>query len=442
MKTLLGSGFEAFASAFEEPPVRGFRVNSGKISVEDFERIDNISIGVIPFIENGFYLSDEKVGAHPFHHAGMIYVQEPSAMLPVECVEIVSDWKVLDVCAAPGGKTGQIANRLGENGVLVSNEIVPQRCRVLTGNVERLGLKNVVTTCADSARLAESFPEVFDLVNVDAPCSGEGMFRKDVKAVAEWNAESPERCAKRQAEILENAALCLKSGGTMIYSTCTFSLEENEMTVDAFLSAHPEFKLVPVSEKVREATAPGIHFDGCRTENIAECRRFYPHLGRGEGQFMAMMKKAGESFRPRKIVSCLEKCKEKAVFDFLDGNLTGYDPDRVLLLKDTPVIFTPDFPVPKGLAFSCGVTIGELRGKNLKPHHQLFSAMGGRFKRKIDFSADDPLLKRYLKGETIEVSCENGFAAVLCCGCPVGGGKAVDGVLKNHYPRGLRLVTG
>lgn len=440
MNKLLGDEFGDFRDALNDEPIRAFRVNVNKMSVQRFLGLDDLSIGRVPYVETGFYMPDIKAGAHPFHHAGIIYVQEPAAMMPIECADIRPGMRVLDLCAAPGGKAGQIAEKLGESGVLVANEIVPQRCRVLTGNIERLGFSNTMTTCADPTRLAECFPGFFDIVNVDAPCSGEGMFRKDPKAVAEWNESSPARCAERQMNILENAAVCLKAGGTLIYSTCTFSLEENEMTVDRFLSENEEFELVPVPEKIRQCTSDGVAFDGCVTKNISDCRRFYPHKAKGEGQFVAVMKKLGEGIAPSFAKSSLEMCREKPVFDFLSENLEEYDKSRVLMNKDTPVFFIPDFSVPKGLAFSCGVTIGEIRGSNIKPHHQLFSAMGRNFKRKLDFGLNSHELKKYLRGETVDVDCENGFAAVLCEGAPVGGGKVVDGRLKNHYPRGLRLV--
>ena len=239
MKALLGAEFENYEKALSEEPVRAFRVNTDKISLEDFQKINIFSSEKIPYVENGFYLNFDKIGNHPYHHAGMIYVQEPGAMAPAECVEIEPDWKILDMCAAPGGKSSQLRNKLDENGVLVSNEIIPSRCKILTGNIERLGLRNTVTTCMDTKKLARTFPQSFDLIMVDAPCSGEGMFRKEEIAIDEWSEENVKMCAERQREILENACLCLKDGGYIVYATCTFSLEENEMTVDSFLHSHP-----------------------------------------------------------------------------------------------------------------------------------------------------------------------------------------------------------
>ncbi len=437
MQELLGEEFAQYEAALSEPPVRGFRVNTDKISLAEFEKINIFGGEKIPYVENGFYLDYDKIGSHPYHHAGLIYVQEPGAMAPAECVEIQPDWRILDMCAAPGGKSTQLKNKLGENGILVSNEIIPSRCKILTGNIERLGLKNTVTTCMDSKRLAAVFPNAFDLIMVDAPCSGEGMFRKEEIAVAEWSAENVKMCAQRQKEILENAVACLKSGGYIIYATCTFSLDENEKIIDWFLHSHPEFELMPVRKAVQSCTSAGIKFDGCQTESIACARRFYPHKAKGEGQFMAVLKSKNEAdfyqspkAKPQKI--------DRIVFDFLDDTLEKYEKTDVQLYNGNPVYFTPDFEVPKGAAFACGVTIGEIKKNYILPHHQLFMALGKSFKRKIELTADSENTKKYLHGEEIEAGCSNGWAAVLVDGIPLGGAKVSGGKAKNHYPKGLR----
>lgn len=439
MQKLLGDKFSEYEKALSEAPVRAFRVNTDKISLEDFQKVNIFSEEKIPYVENGFYLNFDKVGNHPFHHAGMIYVQEPGAMAPAECVEIDPCWKILDMCAAPGGKSTQLKNKLGEKGVLVSNEIIPSRCKILTGNIERLGLRNTVTTCMDTAKLARTFPHTFDLIMVDAPCSGEGMFRKEEIAIDEWSEENVKMCAKRQSEILENACLCLKDGGYIIYATCTFSLEENEMTVDSFLQCHPEFELLKVKDSVIESTSDGIFFEGCKTENISLARRFYPHKSKGEGQFMAVLHNKNEYFDfPKKAKKEPSVKIEKCVTDFLDDALTDYDKGNVLMYNGNPVYFTPDFEVKKGGAFSCGVTIGEIKKNYILPHHQFFMAMGKDFKRKIELSADSEEIKKYLHGEEFETDCENGWAVVTVNGCSIGGVKVVSGRAKNHYPKGLR----
>ena len=438
MTTLLGEEFANYEKALTESPVKGFRVNTDKISLEDFEKINVFGSEKIPYVENGFYLDYEKAGNHPYHHAGMIYIQEPGAMAPAECVEIQSDWKVLDMCAAPGGKSSQLKNKLGDKGVLVSNEIVSSRCKILTGNFERLGLRNAITTCMDTGKLSRLYPNTFDLIMVDAPCSGEGMFRKEEIAIDEWSEENVKMCAKRQAEILDNAAVCLKDGGYIVYATCTFSLEENEMTVDAFLKRHEDFELVRVTKEVEDATADGIKFDGCETENISFCRRFYPHKAKGEGQFMAVLHQKNKPYSYPAVKTVQEKI-DKTVYDFLDSVLTDYDKDHVLMYNGNPVYFTPDFPVKKGTAFACGVTIGEIRKNYIQPHHQFFMAMGNKFKRKIELDADSTEMKKYLHGEEIDVDCDNGWAVVTTKGCSIGGVKVVSGRAKNHYPKGLRL---
>lgn len=437
MKKLLGKEYADFEKALNGTPVRAFRVNTDKLSVEEFEKINPFSTEKIPFVKNGYYFEYDKIGLHPYHHAGMIYVQEPAAMAPAECVDIKPDWHIVDMCAAPGGKSTQLKNKI-PNGVLVSNEIIPSRCKILTGNIERLGLKNTVTTCMDTGLLANIFEGKFDLVMCDAPCSGEGMFRKDDTAINEWSEENVKMCAERQAEILDNAARLTKGGGYIVYATCTFSLEENEMTVDAFLSRHKNFELCPVAPIIAENTENGICFDGCKTENIHYCRRFYPHKNKGEGQFMAVLKNTDEPSadyttpqKPKKI--------DKTVIEFLNDTLNSYDLSNVTSNGDTPVYFTPEFDTKNAKVFSKGVTIGEIRKNYILPHHQFFMAMGNNFKRKIELASDSDNLKKYLQGEEITVQAENGWAAILVDGCTLGGAKIVNGTAKNHYPKGLRL---
>ena len=440
MKELLGNEHSLYEASFDQPSVRSFRVNTGKISLADFDQINPFSHEKIPYVETGYYLDYEKAGNHPYHHAGMIYIQDPGAMAPAECLDIQPDWRILDLCAAPGGKSSQLRNKLGEDGILVSNEIIPSRCKILTGNMERLGFRNTVTTCMPPDRVARTFPKTFDMVMVDAPCSGEGMFRKDENAIDEWSEENVLLCARRQADILEHAAAVLKDGGYMVYSTCTFSLEENEKMVDAFLLAHPEFELLPVKDAVREATDDGLSFDGCHCQTLHYCRRFYPHKSRGEGQFMALLHNRNESDASVLLKKRSPIKLDKAIPAFLDEVLTDYDPDHVTLYNGNPVYFTPELELSKGTAFSCGVTIGELRKNYIQPHHQFFMAMGNRFKRKIELDAKDPLLEKYLHGEEITVDCENGWAVITTAGCTVGGVKVVSGRAKNHYPKGLRTL--
>ena len=440
MKNLLGDGYNDFIIALNQSPQKAFRVNKSKISISDFEKINPFGNEKIPYVDGGYYLDYEKIGNHPFHHAGLIYVQEPAAMAPAECIEIEPDSKILDMCAAPGGKSTQLKNKLGDTGVLVSNEIIPSRCKILTGNIERLGLKNCVTTCMDTARLATIFPNTFDVIMVDAPCSGEGMFRKEQIAIDEWSTENVQKCACRQSEILENAVKCLASGGTIIYATCTFSLEENEMQIDAFLKSHPDFEIIPVKSEVENASVDGIKFDGCECQNIHYARRFYPHTSRGEGQFMAVLHHKGEK-EPTYKQNKKQTVKLNPILtDFLDDTLEYYDKNDITLYGDVPVFYGGDVEIKKGNAFMCGVTIGEIKKNYLLPHHQFFMAYGNNFKRKIDLDPNSEDITKYLHGEEIKTDCKNGWAVVTVCGVSLGGAKVSNGVAKNHYPKGLRIL--
>ncbi len=439
MKILLGDEFESYIEAVNSSPIRGFRVNTEKISLEEFEKINIFSNQKIPYVENGYYLDYDRIGTHPYHHAGMIYVQEPAAMMPIECIDFCPDWNVLDMCAAPGGKSTQIKNKLGENGILVSNEIIPSRCKILTGNIERLGLKNVVTTCMDTFGLAEKFERCFDLVSVDAPCSGEGMFRKEDIAVSEWSVENVLKCAERQKDILNNASKCVKIGGYIIYATCTFSLEENEMVVEDFLKNHPDFELIRPTYRVMENTENGIRFDRCECDNIEFCRRFYPHKGRGEGQFAAVLHNTLTHNGNVKTKTHPKQKIDPVVIEFLNDTLTEYDKSHIIMNKDIPTYFTPDFQVPSCTIFSHGVNIGEIRKNYILPHHQFFMALGKDFKRKIELGNNLDLAEKYIRGLEIPATCENGWAVVTLHGCPLGGVKVSSGIAKNHYPKGLRI---
>lgn len=437
MKSLLGKEFDNYILTLNEPNVKGFRVNTNKISAEEFQKINVFGNEKIPYVENGYYLDYQGVGNHPYHHAGLIYVQEPAAMAPAECVEIGEDWLILDMCAAPGGKSTQLKNKLGPNGLLVSNEIIPSRCKILTGNIERLGFLNTVTTCLDSAKIANIFPKTFNLIMVDAPCSGEGMFRKEPNATAEWSVANVEKCAARQLEILENATAALKNGGYIIYATCTFSLEENEMVVNKFLQNHKNFEIVRVPKAIEENSENGIVYDQEST-HLQYARRFYPHKVKGEGQFVAVLKNTDSQDNSTQLKT-INPFKNSVVSDFLNDTLENYNPNFVKEYNGNPIYFPANFEVKKGTAFSCGVLIGEIRKNYIIPHHQFFMALGGNFKRKIELTLESENLYKYLHGQEIETDAPNGWAVVTVEGATLGGVKVVNGVAKNHYPKGLRI---
>ena len=444
MRAIMGDEFELLKGELENGcPERAFRINTAKIGVDDFDKINPFKTEKIPYMTDGYYFDEDKIGNHPYHHAGMIYVQDPSAMSVVNAIDVGEGIRALDMCSAPGGKSSQLAAKIGRDGVLVSNEYVSSRCKMMVGNFERLGLSNTIATNVDTATLAEWYDEYFDLVLIDAPCSGEGMFRKNSIAIDEWSVQNVQMCAERQREILDNGAKTLRAGGYLVYSTCTFALEENEMQIDAFLTRHPELSLVEAKREIAENTADGIVFDGAVHNDLDKCRRFYPHRTKGEGQFFAVMKKSGEGegrVLYRDASSPLSRDEQSIVTKFLSDNLTEYADLTVRKYNDNIVAVSNGFPLPPNRVFCSGVMLGNISKGIFTPHHQLFSAYGDRFKRKINLTVTDKRLDDYLCGQVIPCDVEkNGYAAIVVDGVPLGGCKVVDKMAKNHYPKGLRL---
>ena len=443
---LLGDEYEAFSEALGAPAVRAIRLNPLKYRGTSIEEELGYALRKIPYTEGGYIIDDDSdgVGNSPYHHGGAFYVQDPGAMATVEAVDVSpGDW-VADLCAAPGGKSTQVAAKLGEGGFLLSNEFVPKRAKILVGNLERMGVRNAIVTSLDTGRLAELFDGVFDLVIADAPCSGEGMFRKGDAAKDNWSEENVRACAERQKYILDNAAGMVRDGGRLVYSTCTYSLEENEMAVDAFLLRHPEFELIPATQRVIAATSDGFTFPGAISDKLSYTRRFYPHRSEGEGQFIAVLKKKDGDHSGRFLYKDAIKAPTKAdmaiVEDFFRKNLTSRPKGRVGLYNSNLVLLAHDHPVPEGSVFCAGVLIGEVRSGILFPSHQLFSAYGGDFRLREELSLADA--KKYLLGEEIAASTlsgASGYCAVSYGGVTLGGGKVSQGRIKNHYPKGLRL---
>ncbi len=442
MRTMPELDFEAFAAALEKPAVRALRANTLKASANTVRALLPFAVEPLPFAEHCFYAPLDKVGALPAHHAGMFYMQDPGAISTVCAAAPKSGITVLDMCAAPGGKSTQLAAAIAPDGVLVANEYVPARCKILQGNIERLGCRTAVVTNLSTDQLADFYGSYFDLVVADVPCSGEGMLRKYEVAGEEWSEENIRICAERGYGILQNAARCVKPGGRLLYSTCTFAPEENELQIDRFLCEHPEFSLLPVTPEIEKITANGVNFEGV-SHDMRACRRFYPHLSHGEGQFVALLQKSADApATPARADACLPLSKKDAqtVRDFLAQTLKTIPDMRLIQLRDD-VYLAPDIPLPPRGIFAAGVCVGTLQKGRIVPHHQFFSAYGTDFRHKLALADGDPRVGQYLRGEEIaapELAGENGFAALLYEGAPLGGGKAVDGRLKNHYPKGLR----
>ena len=438
MKNILGNDYDSFEQALGEENVRAIRVNTTKISVDDFLKKTRLKLSEISYAADGFIPeSCDGIGKTPEHHAGLFYVQDPGAMATVKALDVKEGWRVLDACSAPGGKASQLASAIGDNGVILANEYVPKRAKIIVSNFERLGIKNAVVTSLDTAKIAEMFSDYFDLVLCDAPCSGEGMFRKYDEALTEWSEENVKLCADRQAEILHNLSGVVDHGGYLLYSTCTYSVEENEHTVANFLANHPDFSLCEVNESIKSVTADGLG-------ELTATRRFYPHLAKGEGQYVALMKKVEDSGSMTTIlykenVKMPTKDEISVVKKFISDNISGGISGRFIKWGESIALIPHDLPLPPYSVFMPGVMLGEVKKSNFFPHHQLFSAYGSQFKRQESLTKDDPRVEKYLRGEEIDTTItDNGWCAVLYEGATLGGGKISGGKIKNHYPKGLR----
>lgn len=431
IRRLLGDGAEAYFSALEKEPVRALRILPERMNARLFEEY---ALSPVPYAENAWYFSEQGVGDGFRHRGGAFYVQEPSAMAPVAAIDFPPDAKVLDLCAAPGGKALQAAARLGEEGVLVANEVVFDRALTLLANIERLGVRNAAVLNRSPEELAAHFGTYFDLVLCDAPCSGEGMMRKNPAAIAEWSEENVRLSAARQSSILRAAARLTAPGGTLLYSTCTFSPEENEEQIVRFLSEHPDFSPVSPKEAVQNATRPGIG------EGLSFCRRFYPHIMPGEGQFFAAMKKdPSAAFTPCRPAAAppREAPGERLLAEsFLKETLLTSPEGRLLYEKDGWYLAAP-VPLPEKGVIAPGCRLGEVRKGRFVPHHAFFMAFAARCKNRLELSASDPRAEAFLRGEEIAAPFD-GWGAVLCENTPLGGVKASGGRGKNHLPKGIR----
>lgn len=435
MKVLLDKDeYERYAASTDKPYFRGIRVNTLKCTAEKLKALLPFELTPTPFCENGFYIPFETqgLGSLALHRAGAFYSQEPSAMSAVTILDVRKGDRVLDLCAAPGGKSTQIASALAGTGLLWSNEIVKNRANILLSNIERMGITNAVVSSCRPDRLCSALDSFFDKILVDAPCSGEGMFRRDDTAVSEWTAEHSRACAERQLAILESAALALKDGGTLVYSTCTFSYCENEGVIEKFLDKHGEFELIDC----------GAEF-GRRTMDYAV--RIFPEDG-GEGHFAAKLRKkgtlteSGNSFYRINTpeINDVLKLYDEIMIDRPFGERFEIISDKVLLLPEAEI------PALHGLGIiRAGLLFGEIRKNRIEPCHALFAAANPEMTRSfVNMSADDERLARYFHGEEIEIDNDlKGFTAVFADNISVGFGKAVNGTLKNRYPKGLRSLT-
>lgn len=449
MKAFLGDEWDDFLYSYDNNRFQALRFNTLKVqSHEEIMRILmvlEISSDKRVSWANEAYYFDENVrpGKHPYHEMGLYYIQEPSAMSAAALLAPKPGMRVLDLCAAPGGKSTQLATYLGDSGLLVSNEINTQRSRILSQNIERMGIKNAIVTNEDSFVLASHFPGFFNAIQVDAPCSGEGMFRKLPEAIEQWSMENVAICAARQKEILDNAAVMLKPGGTIVYSTCTFSKEENEDVIEYFLERHPDFTL-------------------------EEMERFWPHKVDGEGHFVAKLVRRGcvdtdlkadrktkknknSKNRKNETKPALTKENMKLLSEFLDETISE---DMAAWIKNSRLVMfgeqlyrLPDMEVDiKGLKVQrAGLHIGEFKKQRFEPSHSLALALKlSEAKNVVKLTWDDPQTTGFFNGQSVMLSdeqtaeCKKGWALVCVDGYLAGWGKVNGAQVKNHYPKGLR----
>lgn len=500
MEQMLGEEYSAFLESYEKERYQSLRINTLKADRQRFLEQASFNLTSVPWAKNGFYYEKEDTpGKHPYHEAGVYYIQEPSAMAPVEYLmqplaagdgnaeeedkavtgasEMMGE-RILDLCAAPGGKSTQIAAAMQGQGILICNEIHPARAKILSENVERMGIRNAMVTNETPQRLAENFSDYFTRILVDAPCSGEGMFRKNEEACGEWSLENVQICADRQDEILDCAASMLAPGGRIVYSTCTFAPAENEGSMARFLSRHPEFSIEEV-EKVEgmsggvpewaafeiEGKAPvdnGAAQGVDRADSLAgleETIRLWPHKLKGEGHYLAVIRKAGtldknlpgycrngmesgiserEAKTPGKgCVEYLEFAKETLRMKTENKPSTK---ERYLKFGDQLYLIPEGMPSVKGLkVLRPGLHLGTLKKNRFEPSHALALSMKSEEAvHVVNLECDSREIRGYLNGETFSYEGEKGWYLVTVDGYSIGWGKLAGGVMKNHYPKGLR----
>ena len=419
-KQLPENEWEAFFDAYNHKPFKGARINplkGGRYALNDI-------IGEqVPWEENGFYTSLDKLGKSPFHFAGLFYSQEPSAMSAAPLLSVQAGERVLDLCSAPGGKGTQLACAMGGKGIIVLNEPIASRAKILSGNVERMGVKNAVVTCETPEALAQRLPAYFDKILVDAPCSGEGMFRKNTEeALGEWSEENVALCAERQRRILKEAVKMLKTGGRLVYSTCTFAPQEDEEQAAWLVKEYPQLHLLS-KEKL------------------------YPHKIKGEGHFVALFEKAqpiGDEtpVSVREIKPFVSKESERAFLAFEKQFFKA--PSARNLHEAGGVLYDlPDHVFDwKGVSvLRVGLRLGEVKNGRFEPSHSLaLAAQKDELKNTVDLPVSDPRVEKYLRGETVQaLNAPNGWCAVCVAGFPIGLGKVVNGIVKNHIPKGIRI---
>ena len=420
VKGVLGDEFDSFIESYNEPKTTAIRVNTLKTDKNKIKELLNGEFQDVPWSEEGFYYDDEKIrpGRNPLHDAGAYYLQEPSAMSVIAESGIKNGDKVLDMCAAPGGKSTYILSKMNGNGILVSNEINSSRIKALGENMERFGASNCIITNTDSKGLRKVFDGYFDVVVIDAPCSGEGMFRKDEVAIEDWSYAKVLECNSIQKEIIRDGYRMLKNGGTLMYSTCTFSKEENEDVINGFIEEYENAELVKME-------------------------RLWPHRVKGEGHFLAKIVKHEEEDCRVKAIKNKVSDKDIRYYRDFEKKFLNIKLDGNFMLRGENLYFMPeDCPdVKKIKTLRMGLHLGVMKKNRFEPSHSLAHCLKCEdVKNNADFDRMSDEIARYIKGETIQTGENRGWTLVSVNEVPLGWGKESSGIIKNHYPKGLRRI--
>jgi len=448
MKEMLGQDFDAYLKSFEDTRLYGLRVNNLKISTEDFLKISPFKLTPIPWIENGFYYEeDEKPAKHPYYYAGLYYIQEPSAMTPANVLPINEGDVVLDMCAAPGGKSTELAAKLNNTGLLVTNDISNSRTKALLKNVEINGCNKICVLNEDPKLIADRFSEFFDKILIDAPCSGEGMFRKDNKLIKAWEKTGPEVFSEIQKSVIMSGAKMLKPGGMMLYSTCTFSKLEDEETIMHLLTNRDDFELVDI--KPYEGFSHGFEISSeAKDKNINKTVRIFPHKMRGEGHYVALLRKKGDNEinNIRYISQGFNSKVPTEVTDFLDFFNFEYDKKYINIRGTYVYLVSKYMQEEKGLRIiRNGLLLGEIKKNRFEPSQALAMALKlSDYPNVINLDVKDERVVKYLKGETLDcddfTDVKDGWVLIGVSGYPLGWGKFKNGQVKNKYLAGWRWM--
>lgn len=447
MIKLLDEDYDNYKSCLDKPMHHGIRINTSKISVENFLKINPFTLKPIPWCKNGFYYDEtvDKPSKHPYYFAGLYYIQEPSAMTPAAVIPINEGDRVLDICAAPGGKSTELAAKLKGTGILISNDISATRAKALLKNLEVFGIANSLIISEAPYKLSERFPNYFDKILIDAPCSGEGMFRKSQSMLTAWENNGNELFVNLQREILTEAVKMLKPGGVILYSTCTFSPLENEQSVEYLLSLDEDLSVISF-DKYEQFDNGHPDWGNTNNEELAKCARLWPHRIEGEGHFVSLVKKEGINSSLSNYGDYpLKKGKlPKEAEEFLSNIKDFYDMSRIELSGDKLYYIPDTFPAVRGLRIlRCGLYLGEIKKNRFEPSQALAMHLKReQFNNITDLCCGDERVIKYLKGETIE-ACEpstNGWTLICVDGYPLGFGKINNGIIKNKYLPGWRLM--